>query len=157
MVRRREETDSIGGRVSKLRLANSPISYPIASITSPSINWVKALVGATWYTLYDGTTKTTVALPVGVSWELHVEVKAYSDVGGWAQAVSVIATGVPDAYTKQALADRKVAAAPPGNTGWTHEFGFNMGAMPDANVTINRIKHWVSDNWTTTKPPSDAW
>lgn len=138
----------------EVQLGSNPISVSIEAISQTRINWVRTLHGNEWQELYnylDG--KKPVEIPEGAVWELHVELQAFSDTGGWAQACSMIASGVPDAYARQCLSDRKVI----GGALWTKEFGFNMGPMPMEAVSILSVKHWVSDQYTTQKPDESEW
>lgn len=161
MTQRRDEQGGIGQppdigptRRREVQLRSNPISASIEAISQTRINWVRTLHAGQWQDLYTvAAGKRSVEIPEGSSWELHVEVQAYSDLGGWAQACSMVATGVPAAYARQCLSDRKVT----GGALWVKEFGFNMGPMPMTDVSIASIKHWVSEQYTVQKPPEDQW
>ena len=97
-------------------------------------------------TIYDGVNKFTGSVPVGRNWELHIDTEVNNSTALWAAAIMVTATGVPSAYANQGNSVKiefSGLARP--------IFGFNMGSMPNSNVTIS-IKLWTTDNWTETLP-----
>lgn len=112
---------------------------------------IEAWDGKRRETLWENYKTAPVQMTVGRNWELLCTYSAYNDAGFFNVTVSVRATGVPSAYQKQALGDRVEF---PGSVSKTK--GFNMGAMPNSPVTV-RVRLWMTDYWTTDKPPEAEW
>ncbi len=131
-----------------LKMKGVTITGNISAFTQAAIMWIKTLHGSTWQNIFDGTNKTAAVIPVGVSWELHVNVSSTNITGGYVVGVSY-RIGTQAAF----LSDRKVI----GGSYWEKEFAFNMGAMPAAGVAFDHIKFWISDFYTTSQPPQADW
>jgi hypothetical protein len=92
-------------------------------------------------------TPVQVKVPVGKSWELHALTAAnYPEVGatGWATAVTI----------KNEFDAGNAALIPALSKDGSREFSFNMGAMPNRIVNVNRCKFWWNTAYTNTPPPS---
>jgi len=124
------------------------------SVTEAKITKLEVKDSTGFHTIYDGATgqKTDHNIPAGTSWELRVTTYATSSVAQWATAVTVLATGIPDAYKKQGKNARNLSSG-----GITRAFDFNMGVMPATEVMIDRVTFWTSDYYTTTLPPVEEW
>lgn len=93
------------------------------------------------------TAPAQVKVPVGKSWELHILTAAnYPEVGatGWATAVTL----------KNEFDAGNATLIPPLSKDGSREFSFNMGAMPNRNVNVNRVRFWWNPAYTNTPPPS---
>jgi hypothetical protein len=121
-----------------------------------SIVEVWAQQGGNDYTLYTPTGgKKTVELMQGQNWELHVQwscVNKNKGLTGWTACATMIASGVPTTYQRQSkLMNMEWASS------FNNDFPFNMGAMPDGNVSISRIKFWATQAYTHEVPPDSLW
>jgi len=88
-----------------------------------------------------------VSIPDGKSWELRVRFGASSTAGLWGSSITVVALEAQPEYQKQSQNTRYLTAG-----SITDEVDFNMGPMPESNVSL-RIKHWVTDYYTQNPPP----
>lgn len=132
---------------------SAPVTIQGKIATDGANRFTKILTwdGISQEVLWDGT-KHAVEITVGRSWELLCYYTGYNAEGFWNMTVSVIATGVPSAFRKQALGDRYEA-----KTVSEDRKDFNMGVMPSGPVTISRVKLWSSNYYTWGKPPEDEW
>jgi hypothetical protein len=111
------------------------------------------------YTLWEsGSPSTTpVKVTVGTNWELRVTMRGRSTISGsFTMAASVIAPGVDTAQ----VPDGRGCLLWAGFTGgeYVANRDFQMGAMPEAGITITRIKMFMSPNRAVTDlPPESEW
>lgn len=121
-------------------------------------------------TIYDrdlhfGSSPTSMPkayIPVGASYEVHVEAFGSSPQNGWAQAVTLRVSGLlsDERYRTQCglgQTDRYVLGA----TDVRMHGAWNVGYMVEQTGIVNfvgvAIKHWLSDQWTTSEPPEEDW
>jgi hypothetical protein len=92
-------------------------------------------------------TPQAVEVPPAKGWELHIRTKAnYAEARatGWATAMTI----------KNEFDAGNAALIPPFSKDGSREFAFNMGAMPNRQVNVNRAKFWWNAAYTNTPPPS---
>ena len=101
-------------------------------------------------------------LPLGASYEVHVEVYATSNQAFWAQAVTLRVAGTlsNEIYRTQCGIgnhDRYLTS----RTNQKLHGSWNMGVMVEQPGIVNfvgiQIKHWLTDYYTTSEPPEEEW
>jgi len=118
-----------------------------ATVTSAQITKIEVKDDIGLHTLYDGVSKHSVDVAVGASWELRVSTRAHNTAGLWATAVTVVSSIGKDGKNARNTTSGTVDRA----------FDFSMGIMPSTAVTIDRVKFWTSEYWTTGLPSENEW
>ena len=110
--------------------------------------------GAGWHTIWQNGQTLIPSLEVvaGKSWELHCYARYYSPVGMYAVFATIVVNGIP--ALSQGDRDEIGGSWVENN----HIFGANMGIVPaSGSIVIQRIKLWMTSNYTTVPPPSSKW
>lgn len=147
----REQSDREGNTVRIGELVSTVVGDFDWSIVEV---WVQQ--GGYKYTLYTPTGgKESAELMQGQNWELHTKwscVNKNKGLTGWTACITVIVSGVPTTYQRQSkLMNMEWASS------FNSDFALNMGAMPENDVTITRIKFWATQAYTHEVPSDSLW
>ncbi len=111
-----------------------------------------------WQTIWTkagGVVVPAPTIPVGKNWELRIAWNASSTTALWTAAVTVVASPIPPAgdLAGDGKAAKAVSYATSGS--YNDSGDFNMGPMPESNVTL-RVKIWVTDYYNAGAPPDQS-
>jgi len=112
----------------------------------------KGSAGETALPLWEnGVYNQGITIPPG-TWEMHVYYDWTVTENFYTIWITLSVSGVPALYTLQCLGEQYE-----GTGSYSDSKGFNMGVMPEGNVTVNYAKA-ISTNWMgPAKPPQDMW
>lgn len=111
---------------------------------------IKIQYDSNYEILYDGTTKHTVEIPAGITWEVAPFITASADHAGWTNFFALY-TNV-NGYERQGKYERIETVKSVSNHECPH---FNMPRLDsDDQVTLD-MKWWTNDAYAITSKPDD--